>query len=792
VVGRVRRLILVGHTRSGYDARVNRATGHWLLLLLAVPVLLLVVTLRISLGAGEATASAPRGDAIRFDGVCEFPGTPRRRLVVAAVDSLRAETAFDEKIMPWLSSHRREALWGRMQPCMSQLSLLCFRTMFEGAEPLMVTGFHNYTGMNVAADNFILRLSQRGVRVAAVADHAFVSLYQTSLAAHATFEERPAGSPSRDAFGREQTLKWLSDPSLAVIVTHVIDTDATAHRVGIGHAEYVAKFRETDDFLRTISERLGESDSLIVLGDHGHDAHGYHSTGIPSQTAYFASGPAFPRGVRRDTGMATTLFLMGAVSCEPVPDTYRGEFPVAELSIPPEYRAVQQRVAARLAPLQATQARSSPVTWELPAVLALFFVIVAALSAHTGVLAAKPAATASLLLVPGLVFPSAVVPWLGALGLGVAGRRAVRALWRYAALLAVAFAVAFGVGLSAHETLVTLQNHVNARWTVGLWLGLAAVIAGIGLGLSKRAGMKPRHALGVAAASVLLLLLGFGPYYYGTARNLLYGTTWLIFSHALEVAIGERRVRGLLALTVLPLVALYAPVLKEWQWTYPLLGWFEHAGTAARLGVSFAAFAVASLAARDGKERVRFAVLLGLLTAMGFATDLAPLPFLNVTCLWLSYVGFSRAAERVEARVLSPSAAWVLPLGQAAYGFMAFFVLLGALRFANVDFRFALSLTPIEAGEARAAAVAVPIVTAKYLVPIALLFLSGPALRVEALLLVLVKVGCLSSGLLGFELARRSEAQLFLELQTQEAALVAVLYMLMLGLFALRRQAGVA
>jgi hypothetical protein len=788
----VRRLILVRQTASGYDARVNRGNrARWLLLLLAVPVLLLAVTLRVSLGSGEATAAAPRGDAIRFDGVCQFPGTPQRRLVVAAVDSLRAETAFDEAIMPWLSTHRKDALWGRMRPCMSQLSLLCFRTMFEGTEPLMVTGFHNYTGMNVAADNFILRLSRRGLRVAAVADHAFVSLYQTSLARHATFEERPPGSPSRDAFGREKTLEWLSDPSLDVIVTHVIDTDATAHRVGIGHPEYVAKFRETDDFLRTIAGRLGDQDSLIVLGDHGHDAHGYHSTGIPSQTAFFASGPVFRRGVRHDTDMPTTLFLMGAVSCEPVPDTYRGEFPVAELTLTPEYRAAQQRVAARLAPLQAKAARSSPVLWELPAVLSLLFVIVAAFAAGARGLSVKPVATASLLFLPGLVFPSTIVPWLGALGLGVAGRRALSTSLRYAVLIALAFAAAFAVGSSAHHTLVTLQNHVNARWTVGFWLGLAVVIAAIGGAWSRLGRVKLRHALGLSACAVMLLLLGFGPYYYGTARNLLYGSTWLILSHALGLH-RERGVRTFLGLAVLPLTALYAPVLKEWQWTYPLLGWFEHAGILPRLGVAFAAFVAVSFAARDGAERVRFAVLLSLLTVMGFATDLSPLPFLNVTCLWVSYVGFSRAAERVEARVASPTASWVLPLGQAAYGFMAFFVLLGALRFANVDFRFALSLTPIEAGEARAAALAVPIVTAKYLVPIALLFLAGPSLRLEALLLVLVKVGCLASGLLGFELARRSEAQLFLELQTQEAALVAVLYMLMLGLYAFRRQTAAA
>jgi hypothetical protein len=745
------------------------------------------------LSAGEATALASGQGRARpdFTSVCQFPGeaAERQRLVVAAVDSLRAETAFDPNTMPWLSAHRKQALWGRMQPCVSQLSLLCFRTMFEGAEPLLVTGFNNYTGMNVASDNLIERLARRGIRVAAVADRAFVSLYAESLAVQAEFEQRPREIASRDAFGRAKTFEWLADPALDVIVTHVIDTDATAHRVGIGHPQYVAKFRETDDFLKAIQERLGPNDSLIVLGDHGHDAHGYHSTGIPSDTAYFASGPLFPRGLEHDTRMATTSFLMGAVTCEPVSDNYQGTFPSSALLLPGPYLELQRKVESQHAPVE-SRAGVSPVRWELPAVAILFAVVSLLVRAirDPGSQAARSGVLSSLTLLPSLVFPHPALLWLAALSVGSRARRFLTGSGRLLWVVAGAFAIAASVGASAHLGLVTLQNHVNPRWTVGFWCALALVIGIAGWVIARTTRLALRHALGVAAASSMLLLLAFGPYYYGTARNLLYGTTWLLLSHTLELVRRDRKLVGLLALAILPLLPLYAPVLKEWQPTYPLIEWFGSAGTGQRLALALVAFVPLAIATPDRKRRLRLALILAGFTALSLLTDLGPIPWLNTTLLLLSYVGFMAAAQRAEQQLASPSARrFLVPLGQASYGFMAFFVLLGALRFANVDYRFALALTPVELGEGRAALVALPIVTAKYVLPICLLLLSGPALRLESLWLILVKAGCLAAGLIGFELSEREAARLFLELQTQETALVAVLYMTLLGLFGLSR-----
>lgn len=264
-----------------------------------LPLVLVLAYLRIHLGGAESAASAevPAAGAGVPAAACSFPGRTeeRRRLVIGIVDSLRAETALDPGVMPWLAQHKDQALWGRMQPCLSQLSLLCFRTIFEGSEPLLVTGFHNFSGMQVQAPSLVHRLAARGVRVAAVADQAFIKLYAPSLAVHAMFEDRPRGT-DRDAFGRQKTFEWLSDPSLDVIVSHVIDTDATAHRYGVGAPEYVEKFKEADSFLQQVASRLGPRDSMIVLGDHGHSPEGHHSSGIPATTVVVASGPWFPKG----------------------------------------------------------------------------------------------------------------------------------------------------------------------------------------------------------------------------------------------------------------------------------------------------------------------------------------------------------------------------------------------------------------------------------------------------------------------------------------------------------------
>jgi hypothetical protein len=152
----------------------------------------------------------------------------------------------------------------------------------------------------------------------------------------------------------------------------------------------------------------------------------------------------------------------------------------------------------------------------------------------------------------------------------------------------------------------------------------------------------------------------------------------------------------------------------------------------------------------------------------------------------VSYAAASQCIRQLSLDAAgSKAATWLEPVMQVSYAFLLYFVLLGSLRFSNIDFRFALALTPIERGEAFAALLAIPLTFLKYLVPVGLLVALGPGLEARALLLLLCKAAAMGIFLLGMQLEGSGKLRLFSALQVQEIALCAVLYLALFLLHAL-------
>jgi hypothetical protein len=740
-----------------------------------LPLLLVFAYLRIDLGGAQAMASARTATTKTGATVaeCTFPGTgaQKQRLVIGIVDSLRADTALDPEVMPWLASHKNEALWGYMQPCLSQLSLLCFRTIFEGSEPLLVTGFHNFSGMKVQAPSLVNRLAARGIRVAAVADQAFIKLYRPSLAVASMFEERPSGI-DRDAFGRAKTFEWLADPSLDVIISHVIDTDATAHRAGVGAPDYVAKFREADGFLHDVSSRLGPRDSMLILGDHGHNLQGHHSSGIPATTAFFASGPLFPKGRREDSNMATAYFFAGAVTCEATPVNYTGRQPFAALNWSESTREAFR--AASPAPMQ--QASSGfDVFLDVPALAVGLGLLVLLLGALGGSVTPAMLLTATLGLAAAFLMPLSAILGITTVGVGAIGFARKPVDRRAIGLLTLALAIGLAGGLLAARVVVTLQDHVNPVWTLSFWAGLVALITLASPASRRIFGLPKALGWGFTAWGIMLYGLFLGPYYYGAIRMLPFSLVALLVGLGALASASERRLLlPWLAVAVLPLVPILFPEMKEWNPRWILLGFVQGRGPVVAAAASLGALGAAVAATRDLRAWRKTAIAVVVLVVIGIATQLAEWTLLGSVLVLLAYTGWTQVSARLSN--LHPANAWLTPIGQASFALVLFFVLLGGYRFANVDFRFALALTPMEAGEGHAAAIALPLCIIKYLGPLGLLFWIGPAVDGRAAALVLLKLLVLGAGLLGMELSGAPSLALFRQLQSQELALCVMVY----------------
>ena len=772
----------------------SRSHGRRVLLAATLPLLLLAVDLRVQLSGAElpvATAPVGGADAGRAAASCPFPGTGARhqRLVVAIVDSLRDETALDAGMMPWLVKHRQQALWGRMQPCLAQLSLICFRTMFEGSEPLITAGLNNFQGMTVGSPSLVQRLAARGVRVAAIADLPFIRLYQSSLARAASFEERPSPDSSRDAWAHETTFDWLADPTLDVIITHTIDTDAVAHRRGVGHPEYVEKFRETDRFLEGLAGRLGAQDSLLILGDHGHDARGYHSTGIPSTTVYFASGAAFVAGRHVDLTMPSTYGLMGRVTCEPAPPGYAGDGDSDTLAFAGQGAVTgasgQGRGPSAPPPARPSIWKGRLLTAELPAVLTLLaLVALLARALHPERTAPRAGVAPTLVLLPALALPHAVALW-GAAALATpattpGGWFAERwQRWSIRGLVLVALALGFG----ARVVLVTLQSEVNPGWSIGFWCVLALTIVVAGGVLRWLSALPARISIGFAAWGVTFFVLYLGPYYYSSARNLLFGLTWLLLAQTWSGLRARRDLVRCVALALVPLIPLHLPVMKEWQTRYVLLDFANRVGPLP-LVVLCAAIVAAAVAVSPNRFMWRRGLpLIAAMIGIGLITESTHVAILGEVLLAVSYLGFQEAVARISGDVRSGHR-YLLPIAQATYTFFIFYLLLGSLRFANVDFRFALRFASIEGGEGAAALHVLPLVVAKYLAPPVLLIGLGPRLDGRGLLLLLIKGTLMVVCLFGMSLAAARSTALFELLESQEIALYALLYLSVLVAYA--------
>ncbi len=71
-------------------------------------------------------------------------GVPRRRLLWLVLDAMRADAAFDARLMPALARLRREGTWGIARTGTFTMTGTCVRALGTGAEPRPTHVLHNF------------------------------------------------------------------------------------------------------------------------------------------------------------------------------------------------------------------------------------------------------------------------------------------------------------------------------------------------------------------------------------------------------------------------------------------------------------------------------------------------------------------------------------------------------------------------------------------------------------------------------------------------------------------------
>ena len=675
------------------------------LLLGVVPFLLLICGLR---SLPPEPAGQPAGQRRIYD-------VPRFRTVVIILDSLGTPMAFNPELMPFVSSMMSSSLFGEAQSCPGKLTFPCVKSIFEGRTATTGTALQDFSAVASTRTTWPTSLAALGHRLVVTSDHTLNRLYPGAFAEAMNYESLHVPFLERDGYAFRQAHEWLDDPRNDVLVLHIIGTDKVSHDFEVGGPEYRAKFREADNFVREIAERIRPEDYLYVIGDHGHNTNGGHTV----DAAYLARGPLFPQGRNANLGAADMLFLLSVPYALTLPDEYEGQVRTDLTLLPGAQRQKLLREQARLWRIagdglssdaleaqlnqhiiqhrEAGQRRQRRETvWRMaPWLLATALFLALQFRSAPGAFASA----ARVRLVGMLLFGAGI--GLGLAGVAAGGWLAAAAgiglsLLRFGALRTVGgflFLAALGVAAfwltPAGLAWFHVRRHQPWAWAVFYPL---AIIAGLGVAHFLR-DTSPRRRLirilwtiGVA----IWLLAYFGPYNYALPGRGTKIVLCILAPLAVVAGGGFRALFSVSTLCLLGLLPFVTSYTASFNIEYKLTDRVAELPAVWGFALCFTAGVLGALALWIGGEIKRtrgVAIALGSTLAWIFVSgfffefDAGKLLGVLLATVWL--IGMVRLFRRAQL-----SASWFALIGVMLI-FIVFHFVIDGFALSHVDFRFA-------------------------------------------------------------------------------------------------------
>ena len=250
-----------------------------------------------------------------------FDPSHRFRAVVFILDSAGRSEMFDPDLMPFLTSLRTASLSGRSRSCAAKTTFPCIKSIFEGREAAMGTTLQDFSAFASSRTTWPASLAASGMRLVVASDHTLNRLYPHAFVDSLNYEDLHVPLREREDFVYRKAREWFDDPSIDVLLLHIIGTDKIAHEYKWRGPEYVEKYREVDNFIREIAGRLRPEDYLYAISDHGHNELGGHT----EEAGFLVRGPIFPADVRADLNAEDMLYLLSAPYGLLLPSNYEGQ-----------------------------------------------------------------------------------------------------------------------------------------------------------------------------------------------------------------------------------------------------------------------------------------------------------------------------------------------------------------------------------------------------------------------------------------------------------------------------------
>jgi hypothetical protein len=292
-------------------------------------------------------AAAPARDSLHA-------GRPRAFLLM--LDSLRYETAIDPARMPYLAGMRPRSTYAKTLPSRDAVTVTGLRAAFTGRDRFSVFGIlDNFRRRDARIESLFSQAAAAGLKIAIYSDGAFTQFGSTV----GDFVYNASGGAGTEVERQDLAAQEALDAYLSgkydLVIAHVTYGDHIAHARGIHHPEYIEAFHRLDTLVRNADQAIPATDTLVVMGDHGHDEDGRHGLGLDVPTLSLYRGPGFARGVdlaliQMNEHRYLASFALGL----PLSPEYdagrhpRALVPLGEL--PPAYRQAFDPLASPLPP----------------------------------------------------------------------------------------------------------------------------------------------------------------------------------------------------------------------------------------------------------------------------------------------------------------------------------------------------------------------------------------------------------------------------------------------------------
>src|SRR3954470_11620571 len=261
-----------------------------------------------------------------------FAPTQRFRTVVLILDSAGESEMFDPDLMPFVTSLRKSSLSGRSRSCAAKATFPCIKSIFEGREATMGTTLQDFSAFPSHHTTWPASLASLGLRLVVASDHTLNRLYPHAFVDSLNYEDLHVPLLERDSFVYRKARQWLDDPSIDVLILHIVGTDKVSHEFPVRGPEYRQKYREVDEFAREVADRLRPDDYLYAISDHGHNELGGHT----EDAGYLARGPFFPPGMQQGLDAEDMLFLLSVPYGLIMPADYQGQIRLDLMQLGPE------------------------------------------------------------------------------------------------------------------------------------------------------------------------------------------------------------------------------------------------------------------------------------------------------------------------------------------------------------------------------------------------------------------------------------------------------------------------